>query len=343
MIFEPDGQDTGRDCMRKAVILCVVFSCAAALSACIGNADNTNAVNSAGTAVETASEENPEDYFDDAEKTVDNKVPWIQEYEYPSEFSMGDDLKTAIIQLALCYDNFDKDSVCSEEWKEIFVSRFIQNTRSSFDYLDMVSGKNNGQISVDELNYIQYSLTGVELDFSSFAGDGLDRYDAASPLNYGSITGYDYEDTDQGVIVTADFEVGYDGTASAQEREITVELVKNPYSCFDGYSVVSISSKVIMTSCAMQEGSSYVFYGTDMMEEDQGVFPFEFSYSEDDLLYGHFVYVDMTQAPELAEFVRKNAGGDFKITFIWDGEEMERIERVMPVDITLDDKEWIRK
>lgn len=343
MIFEPDGQDTGRDCMRKAVILCVVFSCAAVLTACTGNADNTNTVNSAGTAVEPASEENPEAHYDDAEKAVDEEAPWIQEYEYPSEFSMGDNLKTAVTQLALSYDNFDKDSAYSEVWKEIFVSRFIQNTRSSFDYLDVVSGKNNGQISVDELNYIQYSLTGVELDFSSFAGDGLDRYDAASPLNYGAITGYNYEYTDQGVIVTADFEVGYDGTASAQEREITVELVKNPYSCFDGYSVVSISSEVIMTSCAMQEGSTYVFYGTDMMEEDQGVFPFEFSYSEDDLLYGHFVYVDMTQAPELAEFVRKNAGGDFKITFIWDGEEMERIRHVMPVDITLDDKEWLRK
>lgn len=329
--------------MRKAVILCVVFSCAAVLTACTGNADNTNTVNSAGTAVEPASEENPEAHYDDAEKAVDEEAPWIQEYEYPSEFYMGDNLETAVTQLALCYDNFDKDSAYSEEWKEIFVSRFIQNTRSSFDYLDVVSGKNNGQISVDELNYIQYSLTGVELDFSSFAGDGLDRYDAASPLNYGAITGYNYEYTDQGVIVTADFEVGYDGTASAQEREITVELVKNPHSCFDGYSVVSISSEVIMTSCAMQEGSTYVFYGTDMMEEDQGVFPFEFSYSEDDLLYGHFVYVDMTQAPELAEFVRKNAGGDFKITFIWDGEEMERIRHVMPVDITLDDKEWLRK
>lgn len=66
---------------------------------------------------------------------------------------MGDNLKTAVTQLALCYDNFDKDSACSEEGKEIFVSRFIQNTRSSFDYLDMVSGKNNGQISMDELNY----------------------------------------------------------------------------------------------------------------------------------------------------------------------------------------------
>lgn len=327
--------------MKKTMILCMTFFCAAALSACTGDGDKTNTVNSVGTTVETASKENSEDHFDDAEKTADKEVPGMQEYEYPSEFSMGDNLKTAVTQLALCYDNFDKDFVCREEWKEIFVSRFIQNTRSSFDYLDMVSDKNNGKISADELNYIQYSLTGVELDFSPFAGDGLDRYDAASPLNYGSITGYDYEYTNQGVIVTADFEVGYDGTASAQEREITVELVKNPYSCFDGYSVASISSKVTMTSCAMQEGSTYVFYATDTMEEDRGVFPFEFSCSEDDLLYGHFVYVDMTQAPELAEFVRKNAGGDFKITFIWNGEEMERIERVMPVDITLDDKEWL--
>jgi len=64
-------------------------------------------------------------------------------------------------------------------------------------------------------------------------------------LNYGWISGYDYEYTDSGVIITADFEVGYDGTDSMQEREITVELVKKPYSCFDGYSVVAVSSKEV--------------------------------------------------------------------------------------------------
>ena len=48
MIFEPDGQDTGRDCMRKAVILCVVFSCAAVLTACTGNDDNTHTTGDAG-------------------------------------------------------------------------------------------------------------------------------------------------------------------------------------------------------------------------------------------------------------------------------------------------------
>ena len=52
MIFEPDGQDTGRDCMRKAVILCVVFSCAAVLTACTGNGGNTHTTGDAGAMLE---------------------------------------------------------------------------------------------------------------------------------------------------------------------------------------------------------------------------------------------------------------------------------------------------
>ena len=53
-----------------------------------------------------------------------------------------------------------------------------------------LSEKNHGEISVEEINYIQYSLTGIELDFSSFT-DGLNRYDAASGLSDGTITGYE--------------------------------------------------------------------------------------------------------------------------------------------------------
>ena len=52
MIFEPDGQDTGRDCMRKAVILCVVFSSAAILAACAGNSGNINKTGDAGAMTE---------------------------------------------------------------------------------------------------------------------------------------------------------------------------------------------------------------------------------------------------------------------------------------------------
>lgn len=269
-------------------------------------------------------------------RIVDHELLGIEEYRYPSEFSMGDNLKTAITQLALSYNHFDKDSVSSGNWKEIFVARFIQNSRSSFDYLDTISEKNNGKISVDELNYIQYSLTGIELDFSSYADGFVDRYDDASALNYGFISGYDYEYTDNGVIVTADFEVGFDGMSRTQKSEITVELVKNPYSCFDGYSVVTVSSREVASSLE-PDNSAHVFGGIDMMEENEGVFPFEFLYSEDDLGYEHFVYVDMTELPELADFVRKNAGKHFRVTFIWEEGNADAIGRVVPVDIILDE------
>ena len=49
------------------------------------------------------------------------------------------------------------------------------------------------------------------------------------------------------MIVTAAFEVGYDGTESVHEYEITAELIPNHYSCFDGYSVVALSSKPIVS------------------------------------------------------------------------------------------------
>lgn len=256
--------------------------------------------------------------------------------EIQSEFSMGDNLKTAITQLALSYESFDKNVVSSENWKEIFVARFIQNSRLSFDYLDMISDKNNGQISMEELNYMQYSLTNTEVDFSSYADGSINRYDSASSLSYGWISGYDYEYTDSGVIITADLEVGYDGTDSMQEREITVELVKNPYSCFDGYSVVTISSRAVTSSLEPDNGT-HIFYGTDMMDENSGVFTFEFLHSEDELGYKHFVYVDMTQLPELADFVRQNAGKDFRVEFIWNEGNSEAIERVVPVNIILDE------
>ena len=249
-------------------------------------------------------------------------------------FSMGDNLKTAITQLALSFDQFDQDIVFNEYWEEVFVARFIQNTRASFDYLEMLSEKNHGEISVEEINYIQYSLTGIELDFSSFT-DGLNRYDAASGLSDGTITGYEYEPVDNGVIVTADFEIVYDGTDCVRHRELTVELVENPCSCFDGYSVASISSKVIVDSWEELRGKTYVFYGTDTMYEEQCVFAFEYRYSEEALNYGHFVYADLAEAPALAAYVREHAGSDFKITYILEGEETEVIERVKPIDITV--------
>ena len=268
------------------------------------------------------------------EKIVDYEALGIKEYEYPPEFSMGDNLETAITRLALSFDNFDEDSVHSEWWEKSFISGFIQNSRLSFDYLEMTAEKNNGWIGVDELNYIQYSLTNVELDFSSYADAPVNRHDSSSGYSSGLITGWDYEYTDDGVIVTADFEVETSGSNAVWEQELTVNLVKNPYSCFDGYSIVSLSSKDIPLRV---ESGEYVFYGSDMMEKD-GVHTFEFIYAEDNLRYGHFVYVDLTGLPEMEEFVSQNSG-TLKVTFfLEEGEITDNLGTVVPIDIELDDR-----
>lgn len=269
------------------------------------------------------------------EKLVDYEALGISEYEYPSEFSMGDNLKAAIIELALRVGNCNQESVNSWWWKEMFVDCFIQNSRMSFDYLRKVSDRNDGWIAVDELNYMHASLMGVELDFSSYGS--VNSNDDASGMNGGWINEWDYEYTVDGVIVTADLEVATDGIGWTQQCEITANLVRNPYSCFDGYSVASLSLKVIPTRFKPGE---HVFYGIDSGDETDGVFTFEFSYCEDDVHYGHFVYLDLTASPELADFVRKNAGSTFKVTYILGMEETaDPIEDVVPIDIVLDDRE----
>jgi len=266
--WNPIGKSVGKKThfIRKGITSIIIFMSLLSLAACgtenktgqsvagkiVLQEQETQNVSFAVTEEGNAEREENESIANQPEQIfpqiIDYELLGIEEYIYPSEFSMGENLKTAITQLALCYENFDKNAVKSENWKESFIARFIQNSRLSFDYLDMISEKNNGQISVNELNYIQYSLTNTELDFSSYVDGFINRNDSASSLNYGWISEYDYEYTDSGVIITADLETGYDGTDSMQEREITVELIKNPYSCFDGYSVVAVSSKPVTSS-----------------------------------------------------------------------------------------------
>ncbi len=62
-------------------------------------------------------------------KVIDYEMLGIKEYKYPSEFYMGNNLEIAITQLALNYENFNKDIVDSREWKEIFVAKLPQQGR----------------------------------------------------------------------------------------------------------------------------------------------------------------------------------------------------------------------
>lgn len=250
------------------------------------------------------------------EKIVDYETLGIKEYEYPSEFYMGDNLKTAITQLALSYENFNKDSISNENWKEDFIAKFIQNSRLSFDYLDRISNKNNGQISTKELNYIQYSLTNTELDFSSYVDSTVNRNDSASSLNYGWISEYDYEYTNIGVVITANFEVGYDGIDSIQKREITVELIKNPYSCFDGYSVIAVSSKTVTSSFQNKANNDNQIKKDDELENLIG----EYDYLSDDGI-GKLIIKKTSYGYDISDYESESS-----YRFLADSSNIETIE-----------------
>ncbi len=211
---------------------CILFSMLALLTAC-GLEDTSSLSEDPDLTLHLVSEkiEAPrEDAVPDGKADPGKQAP----------FEMGENLKAALTQLAISYDDYDESSVMEDQWMEFFVSHYIQNSRLTFDYLDQVSEENDGMISVEEVEYMNRSLTNVALNFDSFVDKSLDRYDAASMLYFGKMTDYSYEYVEGGVIVNASLQILYDGSESILKKEITAELVTNPDSCFDGYSVKSV-------------------------------------------------------------------------------------------------------
>ena len=258
----------------------------------------------------------------------------VNQYVYNSEFELGEDLKNAIAELACCYDEFDENVVNDETWKNIFLTRFIQNSRYSFDYLDKQAEKGNGFITREQVEYIQYSLTNEKIDFSDCVEKEVDTQDATSGMNFGNIINYEYESHDEEIVLSADMQLQSDGTNNVKEKKVTVYLIKNPYSCFDGYSIKQLVSEDV-TENIKGDGEEHTFYASDTGAEEENVFALEFLYAEDNLQYGHFVYVDLSENKKLAEYIRNNSGSDFKVTYILNDTQDDVIEGVIPTEIVV--------
>ncbi|MDD5936342.1 MAG: hypothetical protein PUC65_12425 [Clostridiales bacterium] len=284
-------------------------------------------------------EENKEEENKEEESVSTSQIDFdalgVKPYQYPKEFILEEDLKDAIIQLGISYDMFDQEVVFSQDWKEQFVDRFLKNSRSSNAYLKQMAEKNQGLVTIPEINYMQYSLTNLKIDFAPYIKETVNSYENSSSLNYGTITNYTYKLTEEGVCVTAELEVGSDGMTGTRKRELTVNLIKNEYSCFNGYSICSLTSKAL-DNIIKPDHKEHIIYGDDMEMEEDGVFCFECTGSEDDLCYAHFVYLDLTELPELAEFVKNNPKSRFKVTYNLDQELTNPIDRIVPSDITLE-------
>jgi len=257
-----------------------------------------------------------------------------------TEFVMGDNLAGAITELALVYDEFDMTLIKEESYSNIFLSSFCQNSRFTFDYLANLMEKGDGILSQEQVEYIQYSLTGEQVDFTGYVGEeGIDIYQSTSGLGFGQIVSYEAKENGNEVNLVASFEYRsfYDIEAEKPTKvyELAVDLEKNEDSCFDGYSIKAMSKKDV-TPVVNGNGKEHIFYGMDMGIEEDGIFILECYGGADEVAYGMHVEVDLSENPALAEMIRENPGEKFEVTYIWESTMTEPITSVVPIDIKLD-------
>ena len=257
------------------------------------------------------------------------------------EFVLGENLAGAITELALRYDEFDMTAMQEDSYPDIFLSAFCQNSRFTFDYLANLMEKGDGILSQEQVEYIQYSLTGENVDFTDYVGEeGIDIYQSTSGLLFGEIASYEGEVKGKEVALAAVFEFrtmhDIEAERPTKVYELTVALEKNEDSCFDGYSIKSMSKKDV-TPVVWGDGEEHIFYGMDMGIEENGVFILECFGGADEVAYGTHVEVDLSENPALAEMIRENPGEELEITYIWESTLAEPITSVIPTDIKIVD------
>lgn len=168
-----------------------------------------------------------------------------EEYTYPEKFTMGVNLESAIVQLALSFATFDLTTTKEAHYPELFISKFCQNSRMNYDYLEKCAEENNGMLLKKQVQYIQYSLTMEDVDFgAALPEEGINSYkNAAQTLGFGRILSYEALQEGDVVKLTAILERGTNEFQPTKLYELKLELIKNPTSCFDGYSIRSLTTE----------------------------------------------------------------------------------------------------
>ena len=136
--------------------------------------------------------------------------------------------------------------------------------------------------------------------------------------------------------MSAEFESSASNGSNKRMFDLTVVLQKNPKSCFDGYSIKSLSKEDV-TVFKTGDGKEHSFCGWDMDFDDKdGTLTFEESESDDDFEYSVIMHVSASD--EQKKYVKENPGACFKVTYIFSEDMQEPVDRVEAVDIQIIDR-----
>lgn len=171
----------------------------------------------------------------------------VKSVKYKKRFELAPELKGAIEQLMIFRNSFDSRHLLGD-YPIIFLDCFIRSSNYSFSYLDRIVKDNSSDlISWDNLDYISFSLTGHDLQLER-KGDGIEAF--KNPFfeitEYQRIVSYKVLSEGDVVKIKAKYEaydIKEDKNKPCETGYYYVTLVKNKYSCFDGYSIVQIEQK----------------------------------------------------------------------------------------------------
>ncbi|MBR1771468.1 MAG: hypothetical protein IJ747_05515 [Lachnospiraceae bacterium] len=331
-----------RKALRAAVCGISIVITLFMLGGCAGKrGDGAGTDTSVETSVDTAMESSLESMSEASAESagrIDYAALGITEYEYPNEFILGENLKGAMEQLAILYDDFSADHLAEDEyWTALFTQNFLLNSRYSFDYLRECYDADNGLLSKAQAAYIQYSLTGTDIPLDNMAdGEMLDLRKSASGYSAADLLTYEADDNGDLVTVRAQIGIFFDSSDAGKLYEVTASLKKDPYSCFDGYCIRAMKREDI-TPVLNGDGKEHVVRGGFMeLNEEQSELILELPTSDDGLDYSHFVYVDISKDSEFAKYINASREGghtEFAVTFVFDESMTTPIEKVMAVSV----------
>jgi hypothetical protein len=258
----------------------------------------------------------------------------IKPVEYGDEFEMGENLKAGLTNLIYPdYEDgkWDNSKLAdNQNWKDSFINSYLQNSWFSFDYMNYVGENSDGFMSKEQVEYAQYSLTGTYIEFD----DGVDLSQASSGFGIGEIESYTvdkYDKEDDTVEITVKYSK-YEEIAASESGDpdhafdVKVVLKKDPYSCFDGYNVVSLEKTETTESLEADNKTHYV-YG-DILDYDLTnnwiylEYPYGDDYTAGNAYFDHFLTIDCSDNPGLideAKALQESGVWQIKVGFTFDG------------------------
>lgn len=242
----------------------------------------------------------------------DYKSMGIEEYSYPKDFILEEDIKNAIQQVALVGE-YDATSVDSETWKRDFLNYFIKSDFDGYEYKKNNMKASDGFLDRKQIEYINYSLTGELMSFDDIDEKMNCRENTYSQRRSYCITDYQYETDGEAVIVIAAADCYRKGDSTSEKYHLTVRLVPNKYSCFNGYSIEKLNQEEIEQTQADDGNKHEITWYCNGEDVSDNKISGEFCDSEDSLKYGFMISVNVTD--EQKKFILDNVPAEFKISY----------------------------